>query len=1234
MQKSILTLQSDVAKMSPGHETTAGGRGPRWVKRLLLSLAVVAGSCGAGWAAPGDLDGSFVADPVATNSVRALASTDGTNILVGGWISAANLVGDPLAGVVRLASDGSLDNSFAVPAVATAVTALAFAPGGQVVCAGLQTNGLNSVIRRLNADGSLDSTMDSTVSGTLSPWIYALAVQPDGRVLAGGNFATVAGSPRVNLVRLQAAGTLDNSFKTNFTCSGEIRAVAVQPDGRILIGGVFTNVNSTARRGIARLNADGTLDSTFNPGTGISGTVHVIRVQVDNRILIGGHFFSYSGTSRSCVARLLPDGALDTSFDPGLGAEASPGSLAPDWPSVETIEIQGDGRILVAGKFARMDGLPRAHLARLDWDGSVDTTFDPGTGPDAPVLAVAIQGDGDIVVGGDFAQVSGVPVHRLARLSNNGALPVVPTITQHPADQTVVIGQAAAFSVAAIGTPALLYQWLKSGFPLTGKTNSSLLIPGVQEADAGSYSVSVSNHGGTATSVTAALTVTPPPIAPAIVTQPLGQIVEVGKPVTFTAAASGSLPQSWKWRLGTKDLAGETNATLALLSAATNQVGLYSALVTNGAGSATSQHASLAVYVPPADQESPAASNVTFRVPTYGAGPFSYQWRLTGVPITGATSPSLVLTNVDLDDAGAYSVIVSNASTVSTSSPAILVVDMPPLITAQPSNALLAEGGAGLLSVTVAGSPILSYQWRRNGTNLTGATSSGLGLSSAQTNDAGYYSVVAQNAFGSVTSRVAVVTVASASAALLRFEDAAGSAGAVISVPLNLIGLGDENTVACSLSFDSTLLSLASITNGAAIVPGISVILNTNDVAKGKAGVLIARGAGESFAAGTNHLLTLSFKVATTVTRTLTTSIAFASAPIAPELISPTVRPLAALYQNATVSLDAGLEGDIAAEPSGDGQLTAADWTLMGRLVAGLSKTANAGEFARADCAPTETLGDGYLTAADWTQAGRYVLGIDPARVTGGPSQAAPQSVASNGDGLGLNADHAPEQPRRPVARLSLNRRRIEVASASVEAGQEVELPLRLVALGDENTAAFSLRFDPAQLQVRSVQAGTALTSGTTLLVNTNQALHGRVGVLLGQPVGKTFQPGAQELLSIVVAAVRNNGQPALIDFDDAPVVREVVSPIVRVLPTTYISGTVLITEAAPATRAIAFGRTVDGSLSMRWGVAKAGNYALEGSSDLIHWDVLRTVNVAAAGEVDLAEPMESEAAYRFFRLR
>src|SRR4051812_12038845 len=173
------------------------------------------------------------------------------------------------------------------------------------------------------AAGSLafSQSVDPNFDPGANNYVFALAAQRDGRVLVGGAFTQIAGGPRTSLARLNADGSLDPSFAPTF--NQRVVTIALQADGKILVGGLFLSVNGQNRVGIARLNPDGSLDSTFiNPSIRqaniANADVHCIVVQPDGKILVAGGFNSVAGQTRNEFARLNSDGSLDLAFNPDV----------------------------------------------------------------------------------------------------------------------------------------------------------------------------------------------------------------------------------------------------------------------------------------------------------------------------------------------------------------------------------------------------------------------------------------------------------------------------------------------------------------------------------------------------------------------------------------------------------------------------------------------------------------------------------------------------------------------------------------------------------------------------------------------------------------------------------------------------------------------------------------------------------------------------------------------------
>ncbi|HKX61146.1 MAG TPA: Calx-beta domain-containing protein, partial [Verrucomicrobiae bacterium] len=267
--------------------------------------------------------------------------------------------------------------------------------------------------------GTLDSTFNLNAGANES--INALALQPDGKILAAGAFRMMNRVTRTRIARLNPDGVLDDTFDPRQGPNAQVRAILLQPppdpfnqpnDYRVVLAGQFTEVAGTNRNYIARLLADGTVDNAFNPGGGADNPVFALAHAPEGGVVLGGAFATINGIPRPGVAILDYSGTVRSSFDPGVGANAA----------VLAVAVQNDGKILVGGEFTSFNGVSLRHLARLNINGTVDVTFTPGSGPDAPVRAIALQPDGSILIGGSFTNVDGAPRSRFARLSSTGAL--------------------------------------------------------------------------------------------------------------------------------------------------------------------------------------------------------------------------------------------------------------------------------------------------------------------------------------------------------------------------------------------------------------------------------------------------------------------------------------------------------------------------------------------------------------------------------------------------------------------------------------------------------------------------------------------------------------------------------------------------------------------------------------------------------------------------------------------
>jgi uncharacterized delta-60 repeat protein len=358
---------------------------------------------------PGSPDRSFDAGNGANNDVRSLAIQRDGKILVGGRFSLFN--GVPHRGIVRLNPDGSLDTNFVCQATGTVHAIMpeskgAFSNGS--ILAGGDFAGFGGqpapVIARLNADGKLNQGLDGR--GPPNAEVRVIVVQPDGNILAAGSFTRMAGRRQNRIARLTPDFALDGTFRPGGGASAIIWTLALQADGKILVGGSFTTFNRATVGRIVRLNPDGTTDPSFHVGTGADAPVIALSVQSDGKIVLAGDFLSVNGLPRHHVARLNPDGSVDATFDPGIGPDGG----------VRSVAVQPNGKIIIGGAFNNLDGAPCHRLARLNADGSPDQSFKTGQGASGSIWRVVLQPDGSVLAGGTFTSFDGVACGRIVRL--------------------------------------------------------------------------------------------------------------------------------------------------------------------------------------------------------------------------------------------------------------------------------------------------------------------------------------------------------------------------------------------------------------------------------------------------------------------------------------------------------------------------------------------------------------------------------------------------------------------------------------------------------------------------------------------------------------------------------------------------------------------------------------------------------------------------------------------------
>lgn len=464
-------------------------------------------------------------------SPRALLPLGDGSVLVG---AAGN--GDGARYYRRLLPSGALDATWPWPnEVAGGPRKIVRLADGKFLIAGGSVGGLH----RLNPDGTFDATFrgPASIGRFQADYVSDFAVLPSGHILIVGKFDEVDLVRRVGIARLLPSGALDRGWVPASTFVGAaINTLAVQPDGRILIGGNFTTLSNEPRRGLARLNADGSLDPALGdimPNISPSPTVNALALQPDGKVWVGGNFFAFAG--HNYVVRLNADGTLDPTL-PSLGLEAAAGG------TVNALQLTEDGRLWVAAPGMSVGGQSLGSLVRFFTDrtgptlgyAGLDQTPDVGasiilrgtvTGPFTGVQwrfkGTAISGQTSLNLPLNNVTLAASGAYDLVVTSVGGSYTSAPVnvrvrgpvgIDQAPLPAVGTISNSVSFAVSAFGKLPLGYQWFKDGEVLANATNRTLALTNLQLTATGDYAVRVTGGDGTAAaSEPAFLTVVPPP---------------------------------------------------------------------------------------------------------------------------------------------------------------------------------------------------------------------------------------------------------------------------------------------------------------------------------------------------------------------------------------------------------------------------------------------------------------------------------------------------------------------------------------------------------------------------------------------------------------------------------------------------------------------------------------------------------------------------------------------------
>jgi len=279
-------------------------------------------------------------------------------------------------------------------------------------------------------------------------------VRVDGvdRILVAGSFMRYGTVARSRLARFLTDGTLDPSYDPGTGPNGSVDTLAIDADGKAIIGGAFTSVSGVARNRLARINADGTLDTTFNPGSGFDVAPLKLILDASGRVLVGGNFTTYDGVGVNRVIRLNTDGSLDSSFNTGTG----PGNVVQD------VRVDSSARIYISGAFTSVNSIAHRYVSRLNSNGAVDTTFVPSTTVRLANSVVPLA-DGKILVGGSHALAN---YRAILRLNSDGSLDTTfnnPTTGTISTVREIVVGEGSYL----LGGSNIIYNGVRNFMRLT-----------------------------------------------------------------------------------------------------------------------------------------------------------------------------------------------------------------------------------------------------------------------------------------------------------------------------------------------------------------------------------------------------------------------------------------------------------------------------------------------------------------------------------------------------------------------------------------------------------------------------------------------------------------------------------------------------------------------------------------------------------------------------------------------
>ncbi len=696
--------------------------------------------------------------------------------------------------VVVTGSCGNATSNIAILTV-NAVTVISTNPGTQTVCAG--TNISFSVVANgtgvltyqwrkasVNIPGATSATYSITGVAAVDAGSYDVVVT--GTCGSATSSAAVLTVNAVTLITVQPANQascLGGSVTFSVVATGTNLTYQWKKNTVDIPGATSSNftlnpvtAGDAASYTVAVVGTCGSIISNAATLTITAGTIINTQPANQSSCLGGSVTFSVSASGSGTLTYQWKKNTIDIpgataasfTINPVVAADAANytvvvnSSCGSTTSNIATLTIlpatgiatQPSNQIVCTGSNATFSVVANGNNLTYQWRKAAVNI--PGANAASFTITAVTAGDVgnyDVVITGTCGVVTSVSVS--LTLGNI-------VISSQPVSQTVCAGTNVSFSVGATGT-ALTYQWRKATVNIAGATSATFTITGVVAGDAGSYDVVITGTCTPAiTSSTATLTVNSSPL---ITTQPTGGTVCTGSNFTFTVVATGTA-LTYQWRKGTVNIPGAISSSYTITNVIAGDAGNYDVIVSGTcAPISTSNVAVLNVNVAPAITSQPTSqstctgSNVTFSVTASGAG-LTFQWRKGTVNISGATASIYTISGVVAGDAGSYDVVISGTcSPAVTSNAVVLTINNTLVITTQPQSQTVCAGTNVNFSIVATGSG-LSYQWRKNTINITGATTSTFSITGITASDAGNYDViVGSTCSSSITSGTATLSI-------------------------------------------------------------------------------------------------------------------------------------------------------------------------------------------------------------------------------------------------------------------------------------------------------------------------------------------------------------------------------------------------------------------------------------------------------------------------------------------